>query len=75
MTDRIIHDVEEEKIILINDFLIDLCLAIDPELTVESLRDEGSILGIQLPDEKYIYMFRQKYPLLVVDLKLLMDGV
>ena len=76
MTDeRSIFDIEEEKIIFINQFLIDQCLQMEPDLKVEELSKNGKLLGMQLPNEQYQYFFNNKIPLLYIDLKLLIDGV
>jgi len=73
--DRTIYDIEEEKISFINEFLIDQCLKIEPDLDVKQLVVTGKLIGIQLQGEQYQYFYNKKIPLLFVDLKLLIDGV
>lgn len=73
--DRTIYDIEEEKISFINEFLIDQCLKIEPDLDVKQLAVTGKLIGIQLQGEQYQYFYNKKIPLLFVDLKLLIDGV
>jgi hypothetical protein len=72
---RTIYDVEEETIAFINEFLIDQCLEIEPNLNVEELAVTGKLTGVQLQEEQYQYFYNKKIPLLFVDLKLLIDGV
>lgn len=72
---RTIYDVEEETIVFINEFLIDQCLEIEPNLNVKELAVTGKLTGVQLQEEQYQYFYNKKIPLLFVDLKLLIDGV
>jgi len=73
--DRTIYDIEEEKIIFINEFLIDQCLKIEPNLNVKTLAVDKKLTALQLQGEQYQYFFNEKIPLLFIDLKLLIDGV
>jgi hypothetical protein len=73
--DRTIYDIEEEKIIFINEFLIDQCLQIEPNLDVSKLTADKKLTALQLQGEQYQYFFNEKIPLLFIDLKLLIDGV
>jgi|AntDeeMetagen681_2_1112603.scaffolds.fasta_scaffold10274_3 hypothetical protein len=73
--DRTIYDIEEEKIIFINEFLIDQCLQIEPNLDVSKLAADKKLTALQLQGEQYQYFFNEKIPLLFIDLKLLIDGV
>jgi hypothetical protein len=73
--DRTIYDIEEEKIIFINEFLIDQCLQIEPNLDVSKLAADKNLTALQLQGEQYQYFFNEKIPLLFIDLKLLIDGV
>lgn len=70
---RTIFDVGEEQIDFINEFLVDVCLEIDPEMTKKKLN--GNLKAVVLEDEVYSYFLYEKIPLLTVDLKLLIDGV
>jgi len=75
INNRTIYDVEEEKIMFINTFLIEQCQKIDPHLNLATLPESGKLMGVQLQDEQYQYFYNKKIPLLFVDLKLLIDGV
>lgn len=73
--ERTVYDIEEEKVLFINKFLIEQCLKLEPDLDIETLGKSGKLLAIQMPNEQYQYFFNKKIPLLYLDLKLLIDGV
>jgi hypothetical protein len=70
--DRTIYDVDEEQISFISQFLIDLAKAIDPNITEDSV--QSRLTALELPNGKYEYFLDKKFPLLSVDLNLLIDG-
>lgn len=74
MTNRSIYEVGEEAILFINEFLIDQCLQIDPQLHIETLGKSGRLQAIQLENEQFQYFF-DNTPLMLLDLKLVLDGV
>lgn len=72
---RTIYDIEEEKINFINDFLVDVCLTVYPEMTPEDLHEKEKLTAVMLEDGIYTYFLDRKTPLLCIDLNLLIDGV
>lgn len=72
---RTIYDVEEEVILFINEFLIEQCLSIEPDLDITTLAKDKKLMAMELEGEQYQYFFNKKTPLLFIDLKLLIDGV
>lgn len=69
------ENLGEERLIFINQFIIDLCQQIDPKLDVNSIGDSKRLTAIQGNYHQFHYYFDRKYPLLFLDLKLLIDGV
>ena len=69
------ENLGEEKLIFINQYIIDVCQKIDPKLDVNSLSDSKRLTAVQGNDHQFHYYFDRKYPLLFLDLKLLIEGV
>lgn len=70
---RSILDVDEEVLDFINDFLVDQCLQIKPDVDVKELGASRKLIGVQT-NEKELYYFFNNTPLLYIDLNLLIDG-
>ena len=71
---RTIYDVGEEQIEFINNFLMEQCVKVQPDLDISKIGSSKKLMAIELGNKEYHYFF-DKTPLLVVDLKLLIDGV
>ena len=71
---RTIYDVDEEQIEFINNFLMEQCVKVQPDLDISKIGSSKKLMAIELENKEYHYFF-DKTPLLVVDLKLLIDGV
>ena len=69
------ENLGEEKIIFINQFIIELCQKIDPKLDVPTLNETKRLVAIQTEPHCFQYFLDRKYPLMFLDLKLLIDGV